>query len=689
MKAYILAQAAVGSAQKMREALHKTPAKTPLSTSQKVPEKPRNFQLESPDNTASYYLVNSPTLAMSRPAAVGKEGEAADIIMSMPAAGKNSALALASSSASWKLSRSVLKTAHPHVCAAVSNELKRIRVRGNKFAALSKESALRLGQCQQLLKFLRDQTQLSNSDILVEMRSTRLQVSRLQRDVQVLREELNGAEIDRDNLSLGLRLTTLHHDRARQRTCLFVACMAMRNNAAPARRAKRAAGANTRSPELEQTFQSWSELACRRRVGFLFASSLARKARVHKGTSALAAWRLAVAFRLQESAYGTYMTTERERERNFAALHAQRRNLVRHFYSILHEWFQVARDEKCFRKLCSLSVPAAENAVQCRIVIKRGAWSCDDKQLKRQLRRDIASFVAQMHTGKRKGLSLPEPTLVASIQDQIHIGQLQKMWGPAAEDYVENFREELRKETLVSQHFHPQLDLRKREVAETLQNKKRADASEELLQRASTGKDSLQIVVIDVAYQAFTAGDVSPAAIVNYLHKQIDIRRPVGSSMRDSKDGYVLPKEPMLELSSRANLTAHILAQKQTPASEMAMLARVVPRWHYHLECRCFRDWVSKARGSTARVSVAILMATRLIARAFQGLKQLTLLLRERRAAVWRCAAASEEEVVAGMVHRVLIVWRQEAISAKMQVLKMKVLSLEEADSDLTRENQR
>ena len=146
---------------------------------------------------------------MSR-AVVGKEHEAAAIMSTPPPPSKNASLALASSlssAASWKLGRSVIKAAHPHVSSAVSNELKRIRVRGNKFAALSKESALRLGQCQQLLKFLRDQTQLSNSDILVELRSTRLQVSRLQRDVHVMREELNSAEIDRDNLSLGLRLT--------------------------------------------------------------------------------------------------------------------------------------------------------------------------------------------------------------------------------------------------------------------------------------------------------------------------------------------------------------------------------------------------------------------------------------------------------------------------------------------------
>jgi hypothetical protein len=72
--------------------------------------------------------------------------------------------------------REIIAAAHPHVCKALSNELRRIRVRGGMFSKLTSEAALRLGQCQHVLKLLRDQTQLSNSDILVELRSSRLQV---------------------------------------------------------------------------------------------------------------------------------------------------------------------------------------------------------------------------------------------------------------------------------------------------------------------------------------------------------------------------------------------------------------------------------------------------------------------------------------------------------------------------------
>ena len=83
--------------------------------------------------------------------------------------------------------REIIAAAHPHVCKALSNELRRIRVRGGMFSKLTSEAALRLGQCQHVLKLLRDQTQLSNSDILVELRSSRLQVLTAQTCAETIR----------------------------------------------------------------------------------------------------------------------------------------------------------------------------------------------------------------------------------------------------------------------------------------------------------------------------------------------------------------------------------------------------------------------------------------------------------------------------------------------------------------------
>jgi hypothetical protein len=38
----------------------------------------------------------------------------------------------------------------------------------------------------------------------------RLQARRLQKDVQLLRQDLNEAEVDRENLSLGLQVASVH-----------------------------------------------------------------------------------------------------------------------------------------------------------------------------------------------------------------------------------------------------------------------------------------------------------------------------------------------------------------------------------------------------------------------------------------------------------------------------------------------
>jgi hypothetical protein len=39
----------------------------------------------------------------------------------------------------------------------------------------------------------------------------RLQARRLQKDVQLLRQDLNEAEVDRENLSLGLQVASVHY----------------------------------------------------------------------------------------------------------------------------------------------------------------------------------------------------------------------------------------------------------------------------------------------------------------------------------------------------------------------------------------------------------------------------------------------------------------------------------------------
>ena len=115
--------------------------------------------VESSHKAASYYL-DSPALASQ--AALQRRDLASPLLGSAPM--------------KQQTDRAIVRAAHPHICNALSNELRRIRVRGRTFSQLTAEAALRLGQCQQVLMYLRDQTQLSNSDILVELRSTRLQV---------------------------------------------------------------------------------------------------------------------------------------------------------------------------------------------------------------------------------------------------------------------------------------------------------------------------------------------------------------------------------------------------------------------------------------------------------------------------------------------------------------------------------
>ena len=172
--------------------------------------------------------------------------------------------------------------------------------------------------------------------------------------------------------------------------------MALRNNAAPKRRAKLSSSSNS-AILLDKFLRCWRFVVGRRRAGVLFARSLARKEAQRSGMAALAAWRLQVALDLQHSACEMFVSGENARQRTFAALCALRRSMVRRFYSVFDLWYQTARQERCFRRLCSVQVPATDIGLQYRVLLKTQAWAAgDERALRRQLRHDIAALMSHL-----------------------------------------------------------------------------------------------------------------------------------------------------------------------------------------------------------------------------------------------------------------------------------------------------
>jgi hypothetical protein len=151
--------------------------------------------------------------------------------------------------------------------------------------------------------------ELPNSDILVELRSARLQVRRLQKDVQVLRQQLNEAEADREGLSTGLRTA--------------------------AQRQVNALDFSRRAMILLRVARAWNLFASRRRKSLEFAGCLARKAGLRCASVALSAWRMEATLNAQQASCEVLVATERARGNNLCALNYLRRNLVRRLCALI------------------------------------------------------------------------------------------------------------------------------------------------------------------------------------------------------------------------------------------------------------------------------------------------------------------------------------------------------------------
>ena len=151
--------------------------------------------------------------------------------------------------------------------------------------------------------------ELPNSDILVELRSARLQVRRLQKDVHVLRQQLNEAEADREGLSTGLR--------------------------AAAQRQANALDLSRRGMIILRVTRAWNLFASRRRRSLEFAGCLARKAGSRCASVALSAWRMEASLNVQQASCEVLVATERARGNNLCALNYLRRNLVRHLCELI------------------------------------------------------------------------------------------------------------------------------------------------------------------------------------------------------------------------------------------------------------------------------------------------------------------------------------------------------------------
>ena len=89
-------------------------------------------------------------------------------------------------------------------------------------------------------------------------------------------------------------------------------------------------------------------------------------------------------------------------------------------------------------------------------------------------------------------------------------------------------------------------------------------------------------------------------------------------------------------------MTTMIIGQMPAPEAERLAFARTVPRWHYHLQGRCFRDWVSGCKAEQ-----------------------------------W------ERDQARAMLHHALLVWQIEGIKSKSRGLLKQVATLTDAGSKL------
>ena len=228
--------------------------------------------------------------------------------------------------------------------------------------------------------------------------------------------------------------------RTHSRIAKFNACMALRNNAAPMRRAK-LARSSTSAKLLDKILRGWMFIVVRRRVGVSFARCLARKETTRLALAALAAWRLQVALDLQQSACEMFVSGESSRLQTFTALCALRRSIVRRFYSVFDLWHQTARQERCVRRLCSVQVPAMDSGLQYRVLLKTHAWGAEnDRALRRQLRHDVAALIAH-HCMPNGGSGRKFPRALARVEEQVRVGSVLHLVGAEAEEYVKQSEE--------------------------------------------------------------------------------------------------------------------------------------------------------------------------------------------------------------------------------------------------------
>ena len=231
--------------------------------------------------------------------------------------------------------------------------------------------------------------------------------------------------------------------RAQSRIAQFNACMALRNNAAPMRRAK-LAKISTSAKLLDGILRGWTFIVVRRRVGVSFARCLARKETRRSALAALAAWRLQVALDLQQSACEMFVSRESSRLQTFTALCALRRSIVRRFYSVFDLWHQTARQERCVRRLCSVQVPAMDSGLHYRVLLKIQAWGAgNDRALRRQLRHDVAALITH-HCMTNGGSKHKFPRALACVEEQVRVGSVLHLVGAEAEEYMKQSEEEER-----------------------------------------------------------------------------------------------------------------------------------------------------------------------------------------------------------------------------------------------------
>ena len=285
---------------------------------------------------------------------------------------------------------------------------------------------------------------------------------------------------------------------------------------------------------------------------------------------------------------------EQARMYDFFALHNLRKVLVRRLSGLIREWFRSAREARCKRHACSRSVPTlARDSVQYRMLIQEGGAGFDARDgrsarvLSRQLQKDLARIVALNLRGV-SGTAIGGGLHVidrrrkrCTIEEQIQIVRVRYLSGLEAEHYLSACTDgedgqESTKSTMVA--------------------KVRALAAEYY-----EADQAVQIAVVDVIYQAWTAADILPGAIASCLGTHINsqrVQRPRSQPQtRGPPDDQTSEHEltPRLELSSRGSMLTHVLSHSPTLEVDHVQLTRTLPRWQFHLQARYFRDWVTAA----------------------------------------------------------------------------------------------